>query len=583
MSTAASPIADTRHLWAGAPARAAVLVALLFVVAFPAAAPGRAVEVPPAGDFYIQTSGPNAGLGIGDWYSSTDAGGGSGQHYIDFSIPCGWPSTTPVYVDLFSPEMNAVAGPPGGHEEPRGNYDSTEFELYGPNASIGPGWASPTPGTGIPGLRTVYQPGAVNVPEAWVRFATFDPVTCGRYVLRSAVLANDPLNPLGEGNDDNGWRVRVGSDDDGDPTNQVPANYDDPDGVPGTNDEIVIGLAQTSYQQDMGGVRCLTLYQYVAPNQSSVTFNNFDMDGNSSVTYYAPSDAIGIAGTVSNSTGWNPPVSPASVTRGGDTIASPEPGWWRIESCIGSNNQFVQEGTTGRDAFFLQPPTPSLSVSKSDGTTTVVAGATLTYAIVVSNTAAGADAGAALNVVATDTLPPQATFSSCAIQAPATGTCSENAGVVTANLDGWLNAGESATIDVSVAVLPGATGTLTNTVGVVYTDSLGNAFPSESATDVDDVVAPPLTPEPTPTPTPTPAPTPTPTPPPTSTPTPTVQGAPSRSDDGAVDPANDELPATSTATPMDEPAGVPMGILFLILGATVAAGGATARRQGRAR
>ncbi len=281
-------------------------------------------------------------------------------------------------------------------------------------------------------MRTVYQPGAVNVPEAWVRFATFDPVTCGRYVLRSAVLANDPLNPLGEGDDDNGWRVRVGSDDDGDPTNQVPANYDDPDGIPGTNDEIVIGLAQTTYQQDMGSVRCLTLYQYVAPNQSTVTFNNFDMDGNTSVTYYAPSDATGIAGTVSNSTGWNPPVSPASVTRGGDTIASPEPGWWRIESCIGSNNQFVQEGTTGRDAFFLQPPTPSLSISKSDGTTTVVAGATLTYAIVVSNTAEGTDAGAALNLVATDTLPPQATFSGCAIQAPATGTCTESAGVVTA-------------------------------------------------------------------------------------------------------------------------------------------------------
>ena len=109
-------------------------------------------------------------------------------------------------------------------------------------------------------------------------------------MLRSEVLTVDPLNPGGTGDDQNGWRLRVGNDNDADPTNAPPANYDNPDGVTGTNDEIAIGLAQTSFQQNSGAVACQTFYEYTNPGQAAVTFNNFDMDGVTRLRYYAPGD-----------------------------------------------------------------------------------------------------------------------------------------------------------------------------------------------------------------------------------------------------------------------------------------------------
>ena len=67
-----------------------------------------------------------------------------GYHYVEITVPCGWPSGTPLYFDLFSPEMNQVAGSLGLGDEVRNSYDSTQFELYGPGVSPGPGSASPS-------------------------------------------------------------------------------------------------------------------------------------------------------------------------------------------------------------------------------------------------------------------------------------------------------------------------------------------------------------------------------------------------------------------------------------------------------
>ncbi len=67
-----------------------------------------------------------------------------------------------------------------------------------------------------------------------MRFATLSaPVACGSYVVRSQVLTADPLNPGGTGDDQNGWKLRVGTDNDANPNNAPPANYDNPDGVAG--------------------------------------------------------------------------------------------------------------------------------------------------------------------------------------------------------------------------------------------------------------------------------------------------------------------------------------------------------------
>jgi uncharacterized repeat protein (TIGR01451 family) len=458
---------------------AALAVGVLFG---PGRGIGAALEVPPAGGFYIQTSGPNAGVGIGDWYSSTAAGAGAGYHYVEITVPCGWPTATPLHLDLFSPEMNAVAASTGTGDEQRNALDGTEFELYGPGAAVGPGYASPGPGSGIAGSRVTFAPGAPGVPEAWVRYWTLSPVACGEYLLRSAVI-------LPQADDDNGWRLRVGFDTDGDPTNAPPANLSNPDGIPGTNDELVVGQVQITYQHDTGGVACLTLYEYIAPGLPSVTFHNFDMDGNTRVTYYAPSDAFdptgltgGTPGTLNPTSGqWNQ----GTIVRGGDTLASPEPGWWRVVSCLSSTNQFIQEAQAGVGAYFEQPPIPALLVGKSDGLAEATPGDTLTYAVALANTASGPTAGAAHAVVVSDQLPTGTTFVGCAFVAPAIGSCSASAGVVTATMAGWLNAGATATVEITVTVDLDASGSLTDVATVTYGDGLGNPFPAVTASDVD--------------------------------------------------------------------------------------------------
>jgi len=107
------------------------------------------------------------------------------------------------------------------------------------------------------------------VAEAWIRYATLAaPVACGSYVVRSQVLAADPMNPAGTGDDQNGWRIRVGTDNDGAPSNAPPAN---PDGATGTNDEIVLGAVQVRVEQDSGAVQCQRFYEYTTPSQASVT------------------------------------------------------------------------------------------------------------------------------------------------------------------------------------------------------------------------------------------------------------------------------------------------------------------------
>ena len=452
-----------------------------------------AVELPGSSPFVMQTNGAPGPVTLGDWYSFGGAGGGSGFHYLQFWVPCGWPAGSAVHIDLYSAEMNGTF-PAGFAEEPSGAPDSTQFELYGPGVTVGPGFASPAPGAGIGGTRDTFQPDPGS--PTWDRYETLAaPVACGSYVLRSQLLTTDPLNPGGSGDDQNGWRVRVGLDNDGDPTTAPPANTDDPDGIAGTNDEIVVGFGQFTTEQDSGALACQTFYQYVDPGLASVTFNNFDMDGNTRVRYYAPGDPTfdptattgGTVGTVSGNGLWN---GGTLTTRVGDTIVGPASGWWRLVNCLSSNNQLIQEGQTGRPVFYSQPPTPDLQISKTDGVANVSPGETVTYTITVDNAAAGAGAGAANSVVVLDTLPSQFTFQSCAIPTPAQGTwsCSESGGVVTFTQTGWIDAGDAAELTVTATVDQGATGSKTNTVMADYTDLIGNPFPQVSATDVDTIL-----------------------------------------------------------------------------------------------
>ncbi|MBA3470209.1 MAG: DUF11 domain-containing protein [Herpetosiphonaceae bacterium] len=409
-----------------------------------------------------------------------------GYHYVSFNVPCGWPASLPVYIDLFSPEMNSNT--PLSDEISAPSTDDTYFELY----NVGTIVTSPNipaPGAaGSLGPQTVYAPSGA-APQ-WSRFGTLAaPVTCGPYVVRSAVQTNDQ----------NAWRMRIGTDSDADPNNAPPANYDNPDGVAGTNDEITLGIAQTSYQHNetIAANQCITLYQYVDPGQATVAFHNFDMDSNQRVRYYAPSatldpnaNAGGVLGTVSGASVWN--GGTGTVRGPGDVIVNPESGWWRIVTCVGNNNQYIQEGQNGVPTYYSQPPTPVMLLTKSDGRTTTFPGDTLNYTMAFTNISnATPNPGAAINVTLVDTLPANATYvaGSCAINPPYTGTCSEAGGVVTYNIIEAVNAGASGSVQASVTVNAGASGTVVNNVTLSYEDGLGNPFLPVNASDTDIIPA----------------------------------------------------------------------------------------------
>ena len=85
------------------------------------------------------------------------------------------------------------------------------------------------------------------------------------------------------------------------------------------------------------------------------------------------------------------------------------------------------------------------------------------------------------------------TFVSCSWQSlPATATeaapCSETGGTVTASLDGWLDAGSNAILEIEVTVDSGTEGTtLTNDATATYEDGIGRTYAPVTATD-DTVV-----------------------------------------------------------------------------------------------
>lgn len=457
-----------------------ILAATLCAAAL-ATVPSLAAVIPTAGGYYIQTNGPAAAINLGDFYASTS--GGNQDHRLTIQIPCSWPSGKSVHVDLYGAEMTSFAAVQGKSEEPLGALDSSRFTLVDPG--------------GTPTTTRTYQP--TSVAEAWTRLATIADgrSQCGSWTLTDALLTADPLNPAGTGNDQNGWRLRVAGDDDTDPTNAPPADADNPDGVAGTDDEIAIGLERTTFQHDAGAITCQTFWSFVAPSQPSVKFHNFDMDGGSGrVRYYAPGTTVdptatsgGIAGTVSGNARWN---GSSGTTRVGDTITSPAAGWWAVVSCVSSHNQLIQEGGNSGLLFMKQPATPSLNISKDDGVTQIEAGGTTEYLVTVTNTSdSSTSPGAARSVVITDSLPPHLTYASCSIDAPAVGACSQASGTVTATLSGALNAGESATVRISVDVSDSApTGTITNQARATYNDSYSNSFPAVTDTDVDDIVRP---------------------------------------------------------------------------------------------
>lgn len=470
-----------------------ILILPMLVVALiglMAPAPLRAVELPPTSSpIFIQTNGPTANIGLGDWYTSDQNGFGGGYHYLGIEIPCGWPSNLDVNIDLYSPEINTFGPLPYIDEITGTTLSDTIFELYNRGTPVvGPN--KPGPGDAGSLFQRRFTP-VTSQPEQWERFYTLPaPVACGSYVLRAETT----------GDDQNSWRLRIGHDNDNNPNNALPVNYENPDGKDGSGDELAISIGQTTYQHDqVGQVECMVSYQYVRPNVPSVSFHNFDLDNNERVTYYPPSATFdpqgaptpgSIAGTLSGNAVWNGGTQTSRGT--GDVVQNPEPGWWRLVTCVKDDNQFNQEGQTGVPTFRQPVPEPNMVITKDDGQTFIAAGDVLTYTIRFTNQSPSTKQipGAAFNVRITDTLPLDLSFRGCGFVTPGlTGTCAPSGQDVIFALDGSVSAGASGEVRVVAQVNPGASGQQLNRVALDYTDQLNNPNPTVFGEDLDIIPA----------------------------------------------------------------------------------------------
>jgi uncharacterized repeat protein (TIGR01451 family) len=128
-----------------------------------------------------------------------------------------------------------------------------------------------------------------------------------------------------------------------------------------------------------------------------------------------------------------------------------------------------------------------MQVTKSDGRTAAYRGETLTYAVHATNAASGSSAGSGNDVRVVDTLPSNATFVSCQVKAPHSGTCSASGAIATAVLTGALDAGESFDVEYVVTVSSNATGSVANNVKVSSRNAAGEAMPEPTASDSDSV------------------------------------------------------------------------------------------------
>ncbi|NJM06428.1 hypothetical protein HC891_09890 [Candidatus Gracilibacteria bacterium] len=237
---------------------------------------------------------------------------------------------------------------------------------------------------------------------------------------------------------------------------------------------------------------CTTLYEYVAPGESSVSFHNYDMDWAASgydatarVHYYPPGvvyDPTGlptvgsIAGTVGASGWWN---SGSTTSRGtGDVVNNPTSGWWRIVTCAERNNQYIQEGQQGVPAYLRQPPTPVIAASLNPGAPTAAPGDLRTVTLDLTNIASGLSAGAAQNLVLTVELPAGLSFEGapCAM-------CSVNGQRLTIDF-GVQTIAAATTSQFTFQVRTVALGTQRITSYATYADLYGNQYQHSSGVGI---------------------------------------------------------------------------------------------------
>lgn len=440
--------------------------------------------VPPATtEAFIQTTGPNGALGIGDYRAN--AAGDNDDHVLSVFIAC-VPGVT-YFFEIFDPAVevagNATALDEIRPDPPATAADDTTFFVEDP---VG----------GVVGAAVTYTPG--TSANAWTTLATLGPTgvaDCGEYELHSRTSQDD----------ENGWRFRLTGDNAGTPFEGDAG----PDGVLGTGDEAFVVLSAVSYQHRDASPQ--SFYWFSQDGDTDMFMLTFDMDNNINTRYIAPDGTI-TQGTPSGSTVWNnavpqqarPTFAQMVNCSGGapcDAFDSPMPGLWEAEISVNLLNQYSFE-VPGRQLFLAPPPLPDVVISKFDGVSTVTSPGTNTYTIRIENIGEGA-AMPLPGPEVVDTLPAGMTFVSCTVNAPLVGTCASVGNTIEFQLDpqtgsrGYLlgsgaGAGRIGTMTVTTNIAAGLPdGTqLINTATVDFTDLLGNDHAPRSATDPDRVGVP---------------------------------------------------------------------------------------------
>lgn len=327
----------------------------------------QAIQIPNVGsNVYLQTNGVDNPIGTGDWYSAaTSQGGGGGSNYFEIYVPLGWPSsgmnsTRRIFFDLLSPDLNSNATDFPRDEQEGASYNGNAvYQLYGPFA-MDAVVVDPTQPANVALLGTAIQSATYapnTIPHTqWARAFNIIPTVNRKYILRVTQA----------GDDQNSWVLRVGRDNDGNAQTLPPADFDNPDGLAGTGDELAIAVLAGTFQHDVGGGTFLDGYEFIPPGLASVNFHNFDIDSAVNTIVYRRPDGTTINGTTSGNAAWNNgTTNNGAILRGtGDVIANPQAGWWRTRTTIAAGNQWITEGRAPT-AMFLdnQPRYPNMTVT----------------------------------------------------------------------------------------------------------------------------------------------------------------------------------------------------------------------------
>jgi uncharacterized repeat protein (TIGR01451 family) len=414
-----------------------IFSSFIVLVAASLAAPAWATEwvFPRTGSKALfQTNGPKANIDNGDWWTNENNGIGSQPHLYELYVPATVDSLFTIHLEIYDPECYLT------HldlDQKSGvAWDDVVFTLYNPKGDriVKQQTFNPLPGTSC----------------VWVPFAAFTAKEYGYGVYRlQVVTATD---------DKNSYALKIVN--------------NDPDGVPGSGDEIHIAALQTAIHYLSSHLACMSFY--VSGNQPLV-LANFDADRDSTWAYFTP-QGDSLPGTPSDDGVWND-GSISLPPPGGDWYENPEPGWWQVRTFKKYGNQFT---------FYCAKPFlldttlafPDLEINTDDGIITAAPEKQITWQINVHNQGQGP----ALAVTVCDTLCKGMNL----LQASAGATVTNPNGQTVLSWNfARLKPGEMIRLFVTAQISSPTKQYIENKTTAKYTDVLYTLYDRETASDRD--------------------------------------------------------------------------------------------------